>query len=176
MDRTERVNLLHGLLSSHPRGLSQERLLREAGCSRIHKLVGARAFRLDRLRVLRTQARSGDQTVCRLVTEAVLAARQLRFEYRARSTARASERVVQPAFLTPVADDREGLCAERKARRRGMALPLRGGATLRSAQRTSEGREAKRCSRQTVIAAVISKPDCGLTKQASFRAGVRNAG
>ena len=28
MDRTERVNLLHGLLSSHPRGLSQDRLLR----------------------------------------------------------------------------------------------------------------------------------------------------
>ena len=177
MDRTERVNLLHGLLSTHPRGLSQERLLREAGCSRaslyrdiaymrdtlgapiervgdpirlwryasdhvgsfqlpgmwmnadelyalllaqqmlersgaglfgralgplqprIHKLLGSRAFRLDRLRVLRTQARSGDQTVFRLVTEAVLAARQLRFEYRARSTARASERVVSPQRL-----------------------------------------------------------------------------
>lgn len=177
MDRTERVALLHGLLSNNRRGLSQERLMREAACSRaqlyrdlnfmrdtlgapieragdpvrlwryasdtagafqlpgmwmnadelyalllaqqmlkrsgaglfgqalgplqprIHALLGERAFRLDRLRVLRTQARQGDQTVFRLVTEAVLAARQLRFQYRARSSGRDSERLVSPQRL-----------------------------------------------------------------------------
>jgi predicted DNA-binding transcriptional regulator YafY len=150
MDRTERIGLLHGLLSSHRRGLSNERLMQEAGCSRttlwrdlshlrdalgaplvhegdpvrvwryehsdsshfqlpgiwlsadelyalmlaqqvlqqsgggllgqalgpmqprIEKLLGKRAARLDRLRVLRTQARKGNPTVFRLVTEAVL--------------------------------------------------------------------------------------------------------
>ncbi len=39
---------------------------------RIEKLLGKRAARLDRLRVLRTQARKGNPTVFRLVTEAVL--------------------------------------------------------------------------------------------------------
>ncbi len=177
MDRTERVALLHGLLSTHRRGLSQERLMREIACSRaqlyrdlnfmrdtlgapivregdpvrlwrytsdaagtfqlpgmwmnadelyalllsqqvlqrsgdglfgqalgplqprIHALLGDRAFRLDRLRVLRTQARQGDPTVFRLVTEAVLAGRQLSFEYRARSTGRVSEKLVSPQRL-----------------------------------------------------------------------------
>lgn len=38
---------------------------------------------------------------------------------------------LKPACLPPVADPRAGLCAERKARRRGMVIPLRGGATQR---------------------------------------------
>ena len=178
MDRTERVNLLHGLLSSHPRGLSQERLLRETGCSRaslyrdiaymrdtlgapiervgdpirlwryasdhvgsfqlpgmwmdadelyalllaqqmlersgaglfgralgplqprIHKLLGDKARRLDRLRVLRTQARTSNPTTFRLVTEAVLEGRQLRFHYQSRSTGEDRERQVSPQALT----------------------------------------------------------------------------
>ena len=177
MDRTERVALIHRLLSSHRKGVTQERLLQEAGCARsslyrdlafmrdalgapivregdpvrywryvsdaagtfqlpgmwmnadelyalllaqqmlerggdglfgqafaplqprIHALLGERAFRIDRLRVLRTQARQGDPTVFRLVTEAVLAARQLGFEYRARSTGRVSQRLVSPQRL-----------------------------------------------------------------------------
>lgn len=178
MDRTERVALLHGLLTHHRYGLSNERLMREAGCSRttlyrdlsfmrdtlgaplehegdpariwryvgsgaggfqlpgvwlsadelyalmlaqqvlqrsgggllgqalgplqprIHKLLGDRALRLDRLRVLRAQARPCDPSVFRIVTESVLDARQLRFRYQARSTAQESERVVSPQRLT----------------------------------------------------------------------------
>jgi len=34
MDRTERIALLHGLLTSNRYGLSNERLMREAACSR----------------------------------------------------------------------------------------------------------------------------------------------
>lgn len=47
----------------------------------------------------RTQVRDSDPGVFRLVTEAVLAARQLRFLYRARSTGRASARLVSPQRL-----------------------------------------------------------------------------
>lgn len=177
MDRTERIAVLHRLLSMNSKGVTQERLMRESGCSRsalyrdlafmrdslgapieragdpvrlwryageaagtfqlpgmwmnadelyalllarqvlerggdgvfnqalaplqprIHALLGERAFRLNRVRVLRTQARAEDPTVFRLVTEAVLAARQLRFTYRARSSGRASLRVVSPQRL-----------------------------------------------------------------------------
>ena len=60
---------------------------------RIHKILGDKARRLDRLHVLRTQARHGNQTVFRIVTEtlhprsaSVLEGRQLRFTYQARST------------------------------------------------------------------------------------------
>ena len=177
MDRTERIAVLHRLLSTHRLGVSQAQLMRETGCSRsalyrdlgflrdhlgaplvregdpvrlwrysgeaagtfqlpgmwmnadelyalllsrqvlarsgegvfnqalgplqprIHALLGERAFRLDRLHVLRTQARQGDPSVFRLVTEAVLSARQLHFSYRARSSDRASLRRVSPQRL-----------------------------------------------------------------------------
>ncbi len=177
MLRTERIALIHGLLSSQRKGATQQRLMELAACSRsvlyrdlaymrdalgapivregdpvrywryagnaastfqlpgmwmnadelyalllaqqvykgggdglfgqalgpllprIHALLGDRAFRLNRLRVLRTQARNGDPDVFRLVTEAVLTARQLRFVYRARSTGRASARQVSPQRL-----------------------------------------------------------------------------
>ena len=59
--------------------------------------IGDKARRLDRLRVLRTQARNGNQTVFRIVTESVLEGRQLRFTYQARSTQPA--RVVSPQRL-----------------------------------------------------------------------------
>ena len=178
MERTERIALLHGLLSRHRYGLSNERLMEEAQCSRstlyrdlhfmrdtlgaplelegdparlwryvqrdasafqlpgvwlsaeelyalllaqqllqrgdsgmlkealgplqprIHKFLGDKARRLHRLRVLRTQARRGNPTTFRLVTEAVLDGRQLRFHYQSRSTGEDRERQVSPQALT----------------------------------------------------------------------------
>ncbi len=178
MERTERIALLHGLLTRNRYGLSNDRLMQEAACSRstlyrdlsfmrdslgaplvhegdpgriwryvhresgafqlpgvwlsadelyalmlaqevlqrsgagllsqalgplqprIHKLLGDKARRLHRLRVLRTQARQGNQTVFRIVTEAVLEGRQLRFVYQARSTQEERERQVSPQRLT----------------------------------------------------------------------------
>ena len=67
---------------------------------RIHKLLGDKARRLDRLRVLRTQARRTNPSVFRLVTEAVLDGRQLRFTYQSRSTDEDRERQVSPQRLT----------------------------------------------------------------------------
>ena len=67
---------------------------------RIHKLLGDKARRLDRLRVLRTQARTSNPTTFRLVTEAVLEGRQLRFHYQSRSTGQDRERSVSPQGLT----------------------------------------------------------------------------
>ncbi len=165
MDRTERIAQLHGLLSSHRRGLSYERLMAETGSSRstlyrdlcfmrdtlgaplehegdparvwryvnrnldafqlpgvwlsadelyalmlaqqvlkqsgagllgqalgplqprIQKILGDKANHLDRLLVMRTQARHSNPSVFRIVTEAVLGRLQLRFRYQARSTA-----------------------------------------------------------------------------------------
>ena len=178
MERTERIALLHGLLTRNRYGLSNDRLMQESACSRstlyrdlsfmrdslgaplvhegdpariwryvhresgafqlpgvwlsadelyalmlaqevlqrsgagllsqalgplqprIHKLLGDKARRLHRLRVLRTQARQGNQTVFRIVTEAVLEGRQLRFIYQARSTQEERERQVSPQRLT----------------------------------------------------------------------------
>ena len=178
MERTERIALLHGLLSRNRYGLSNDRLMQEAQCSRstlyrdlsfmrdtlgaplehegdparvwryvyqgadtfqlpgvwlsadelyalmlaqqvlqrsgagllsqalgplqprIHKILGDKARRLDRLRVLRTQARNANQSVFRIVTEAVLEGRQLRFTYEARSTQQDRERLVSPQRLT----------------------------------------------------------------------------
>ncbi len=177
MERTERIALLHGLLTRNRYGLSNDRLMREAECSRstlyrdlsfmrdtlgaplepegdpariwryvnrdasafqlpgvwlsadelyalmlaqqvlqrsgagllgqalgplqprIHKILGDKARRLDRLRVLRTQARNGNQTVFRIVTESVLEGRQLRFTYQARSTQQERQRLVSPQRL-----------------------------------------------------------------------------
>ena len=177
MDRTERIAQLHGLLSSHRRGLSYERLMAETGSSRstlyrdlcfmrdtlgaplehegeparvwryvnrnldafqlpgvwlsadelyalmlaqqvlkqsgagllgqalgplqprIQKILGDKANHLDRLLVLRTQARHSNPSVFRIVTEAVLGRLQLRFRYQARSTAQEKERQVSPQRL-----------------------------------------------------------------------------
>ncbi len=174
MDRTERVAVIHRLLSSHRKGVTQQRLMQETGNARsslyrdltfmrdtlgapivregdpirlwryssdaagtfqlpgmwmnadevhallqaqqvlqrggdgvfgqalgplqprIHALLGDRAFRLNRMRVMRTQARQDDTAVFRLVSEALLSGRQLKFSYHARSTGRTSERVVSP--------------------------------------------------------------------------------
>ncbi len=175
MDRTERITLLHGLLAHNRYGLSTERLMQEARCSRatlyrdlgfmrdtlgapveheedpsskwryvggaddfqlpgvwltadelhaltlaqqmlqrsggllgkalgplqprIQKLLGDKARRLGRLRVLRAQARPCDPNIFRTVTDAVLEGRQLRFNYQARSTAKKSARRVSPQRL-----------------------------------------------------------------------------
>lgn len=67
---------------------------------RLAKMLGDKVKRLDRLRVMRTQARRSNQSVFRVVTEAVLEGRQLRFEYHARSTLTDRERLVSPQQLT----------------------------------------------------------------------------
>ena len=67
---------------------------------RVHKLLGDKARRLDRLRVLRTQARRVHPNTFRLVTEALLDGRQLRFAYHSRSSGQDSEREVSPQRIT----------------------------------------------------------------------------
>jgi|CXWL01.1.fsa_nt_gi predicted DNA-binding transcriptional regulator YafY len=177
MDRTERIALLHSLLSKHRRGLSSVRLMEEVKCSRatlyrdlafmrdalgaplenegdplpswryvnrnldafqlpgvwlspdelyammlaqhvlkqsgagllsqaigpmdtrIQKILGDKADHLDRLRIKRTQARRCNTAVLRIVTEAVLGRRQLRFSYQARSSDHEKERLVSPQQL-----------------------------------------------------------------------------
>lgn len=68
--------------------------------ARIERMLGEDARQLGRLRVLRLQARPVPDAVFRVVAEAVLKRRQLRFGYGARSTGAQSRRQVSPLRLT----------------------------------------------------------------------------
>jgi predicted DNA-binding transcriptional regulator YafY len=67
--------------------------------SRLERLFGDKLKRLDRLVVLRTQARRANQTTFRFVTQAVLEGKQLSFGYRARSSGKEAEWQVHPQRL-----------------------------------------------------------------------------
>lgn len=67
---------------------------------RLQKMLGDKALQLGRLRVLITQARKVDDAVFRVVADAVLARRQLRFGYVSRTSKRVGERAVSPLRMT----------------------------------------------------------------------------
>ncbi|TLY46866.1 MAG: YafY family transcriptional regulator, partial [Gammaproteobacteria bacterium] len=73
--------------------------------SRIDRLLSARRFPLERIRVIGYGTRKVDEATFRHVASAVLERRRLKFKYRARSTDQPTEREVSPQRLTHYRDN-----------------------------------------------------------------------
>lgn len=72
---------------------------------RIERMLGAQAKQLGRLRVLRAHSRQVNEATFRLVAQAVLERKRLKFRYKARSTEEVQERRVHPQRLTHYRDN-----------------------------------------------------------------------